>query len=355
MDTVKQNDRIVSWIQKRVETEYAHDVALVLLYGSYINGTANEKSDVDCYFIPKTERGYQMAITFMIEDVGYDVFPITWERLERIADLEDGMQPFVGDVRILYCQSTADRQRFENLQQRLNNNLKQDSFVQKAAAAKCEQAQYLAGLLQNSKSAVAIRKIAGGMLMVLAEAIALSHHDYYHFGLKKQYEDLSRRFPQIPKTVVDSYRDVSLATDVVTVRENALRMYTDTCAYLGLSPVIPEVQTEETAQNSMIDVAAVAGLYEEISSTFHKIYYCCQTQNRILAFLSAVCLQHELDEAGIWGCPSFDLLTAFDAPGLDRLYRVTEQVQRELVEWISDQGGALRQYDSFEAFEKAGL
>ncbi len=354
-NAVKRNDRIVDWIQKRVKTAYADDIAMVLLYGSYINGTANEKSDVDCYFIPKTDRGYQMAITYMIEDVGYDVFPITWERLERIADLEEDMQPLVGDVRILYCQSIEDKQRFEKLQQRLKDNLKQDAFVQKAAAAKCEQAKVLAGLLQNSENAVTLRKLAGGILMALAQAIALSHHDYYHFGLKKQYEDLNSRFPQTPQTVIDCYRDTAQATDPAAVREHALQMYTETCAYLGISPVIPEVQTEQTAKNSVMDAAAVAGLYEEICSTFNKIYYCCQTKNRILAFLSAVCLQHELDEAGASGCPTFDLLSAFDEESPDRLYRVTAEVQKELVAWITGHGGVLKQYDSFEDFEQAGL
>ena len=46
------NDKIVSWIINKVKTEYADDISIVLIYGSYVNGTANRKSDVDCYFIP---------------------------------------------------------------------------------------------------------------------------------------------------------------------------------------------------------------------------------------------------------------------------------------------------------------
>ena len=43
------NDKLVKWILHKVKTEYAIDVSLVLIYGSYVNGTANSKSDVDCY------------------------------------------------------------------------------------------------------------------------------------------------------------------------------------------------------------------------------------------------------------------------------------------------------------------
>ena len=56
------NDKVVEWITNKVKTEYADDISLVLIYGSYINGTANSKSDVDCYYIPKTERGYNLGI-----------------------------------------------------------------------------------------------------------------------------------------------------------------------------------------------------------------------------------------------------------------------------------------------------
>ncbi|CVI65947.1 hypothetical protein NDGK_00378 [Clostridiales bacterium CHKCI001] len=58
------NDKVVQWVEHRVKTKYFNDISMVLLYGSYINGTANNSSDVDCYFIPKTDRGYEMAIIF---------------------------------------------------------------------------------------------------------------------------------------------------------------------------------------------------------------------------------------------------------------------------------------------------
>ncbi len=70
------NDRLVEWIKNKVRTKYADDVSLVLIYGSYTNGTMNSKSDVDCYYIPKTERGYRMAVDFIIEGVGYDLFAL---------------------------------------------------------------------------------------------------------------------------------------------------------------------------------------------------------------------------------------------------------------------------------------
>ncbi len=100
------NDRLIRWIQRRAEG-FRGDIAVIAAYGSYINGTANPRSDVDCYFVPKTERGGKFAATFILAGVGYDIFPMNWARLERIADLRDSLTPLGATCA---C-STATRRR----------------------------------------------------------------------------------------------------------------------------------------------------------------------------------------------------------------------------------------------------
>lgn len=104
------NDRLIQWIKNKVKTEYADDISLVCIYGSYLNGTANSKSDVDCYFVPKTTRGYEMAVTFILDGVGYDIFPMTWERLGAIAELRTDVMKQENFV--LLCRQITIHQRF---------------------------------------------------------------------------------------------------------------------------------------------------------------------------------------------------------------------------------------------------
>ena len=94
-----------------------------------------------------------------------------------------------------------------------------------------------------------------------------------------------------------------------------------------------------------IDGMQLAGLYEEISSTFNKIYVCCEAGNAVLAFLSAVCLQRELDEVG-----EYDLLEAFDHRALGRLAEAARKIEAEFVGLIEENGGRIRRYGSFEEF-----
>ena len=72
------NRQVVRWLKERAAGPFAGDLSLVAAYGSHFNGTETEYSDVDCYFIPKTDRGWEFAADFLLAGVGYDVFPLSW-------------------------------------------------------------------------------------------------------------------------------------------------------------------------------------------------------------------------------------------------------------------------------------
>lgn len=55
--SIAVNEKLVTWIEEKVKSEYADDISLALLYGSFVNGTANSRSDIDCYFIPGQNGG----------------------------------------------------------------------------------------------------------------------------------------------------------------------------------------------------------------------------------------------------------------------------------------------------------
>lgn len=353
---IEINNKIVDWIINKVKTEYADDISLVLIYGSYINGTANSKSDVDCYYIPKTERGYHLAVDFIIDGVGYDIFPISWERVAGIADLQESLSPLVGEVQIIYCNSPSDLEHFKALQERLKRNLLDEEYVRDIAVSRCEQANKMCALMNISQKLSDVRKLAGMVIMTLADAVAVYNHDYFHFGLKKQYDDLQNGFPNVPKDITNEYKNVIEAGNMKEVINHTLKMYEAVCDYLNITLVSRKVASEEAVEVSAIDGSCLAELYEEISSTFNKIYTCCENGNYILAFLSAVCLQRDLDdEARKAGCPAYDLLGTYKYTELGLFSAITRKIECDFVQFITENGGCIRKYDSFEQFKSAKL
>ncbi len=186
------NGRLVRWIAEKAEREYAEDISLVLIYGSYVNGTANSRSDVDCCFIPKTERGYEMATGFILEGVGYDIFPMSWERVERIACLRENLTPLVGDAEIIFCGSAEDMARLQGMQEKSQCCLADGAYVREIAEERCREAGRLCGMLERVRTETEAWKLTGMVIMTLADAVAVFQHGYFHFGLKQQFEDLMK-------------------------------------------------------------------------------------------------------------------------------------------------------------------
>lgn len=326
------NDRLVHWLKETVEQQFAGQIALVCIYGSYINGTANRFSDVDCYFVPKTEAGLNLARTFILDGVGYDIFPMSWQRLEAIANLETSQQPLVGDVWVLYADDPDDLARFKEIQQLLKTNLQDHNFRKKAAeqrflraASRLPTAQYT---LKDS------RLSSGGMLMDIAEGLAYERGEYYHRGLKTQFSDLLQ-LPDLPKAMEQLYLSVLKAQTTAEISQASLALLTEIgCPYAAPQPVLwPDMPQE--GQD-------LAGLYEEIRSTFLKVYRCVEKKDPVLAFLSAVCLQ--------WDFPWLDVLSVYDFYDLRPLEVQTRQAESTVRSRIAQTGGILREYNGFEAF-----
>lgn len=352
------NEKLIGWIKEKARTEYANDISIVVLYGSFLNGTSHSKSDIDCYFIPKTERAYQFANDFIIDGVGYDIFPITWERAEGIANLQETLLPLIGDVKILYYHSGEDLHRFIELQSLLNNNLADKETSYSAAVQRIRNAYRIYHCAQKSTDPSVIHKNAGGIIMALAEAVALYHHTYYHYGLKKQFSDL-QKIPEIPKQIWEEYRNVICAESIESRLSHCNRMLQTVCHHLNMQT--PTILTEDeilpdASKNvpPLVNYEALAAFYEEVCSTFNKIYVCCESGNAILAYLSATCLQEDLHYAhDHLGAKRYDLISSFHYSDLNPLHDNARIVEKDLVDFIEKGGVLLKKYDSFEEFAQA--
>ena len=381
--TNTNNTKLINWIKETVINEYADDISIVALYGSYINGTANPKSDIDCYFIPKTERAYQFATDFILCGIGYDIFPMSWERAENIADLQEVLLPLIGDVEILYSSTAEDLSRFQALQSKLTDNLNDRQFTCSIAARKVTDAWQARQHMLSDSNAASVRKYAGYLIMTLADAVAIYNHTYYHYGLKRQFADL-QSIPGLPGQICDEYLRVIQSDITHDILSHCLTMLTAVCDYMDLPIPAKHAVSTHTSENGndkeaetqtgnenipaadsadaetsagrppQTDYASLATLYEELCSTFNKIYICCDNGDYVLAYLSAVCLQEDLDYAhDHLGAKQYDLFTQFHYGNLNSFRSAAEAIERELVQFITSGGGIIKRYDSFEEFARA--
>lgn len=345
--------RLIEWLSRKASAQYARDIALVMVYGSRVNGTANARSDVDCYFIPKTQRAYDFARTFIIDGIGYDVFPVSWERAEGIADLQESLIPLIGDSVPIYCATRADMERFERLRARLKRNLCDPRAAHSAAHARLVSAGDLLYEARGAGDESELRMIVGYAALALADAVALHHNTYYHFGLKRQYADLCT-MPGVPEDICAGYRDVLLARTADAALVSCDALLNDVCAHMGEQKPVPGVNAcsgADDASGSHADYGALAKLYEEICSTFNKIYVSCDSGDAMLACISAVCLQYELDCAHAeYGAHRYGLFEAYAPDNLTAWSGAVQTIERDFERFITAGGGRIRQYRTFDEF-----
>ncbi|MCK7487008.1 MAG: nucleotidyltransferase domain-containing protein [Bacillus subtilis] len=184
MMEMTQNDQVVAWIKQTVETHYPNDVELVLLYGSYVNNTANAYSDVDCYFVPATDRGWELSRTFIINGIGYDLFGMDRSRVEGIAALRSFLTPLVGDAVILSAKDPSARAWFESLQKQLVNALSNPEVIANRNIERYQNATATAMRMSKSTTLLRARFYAGQLIQELADIVALFNQTYFRHGLK---------------------------------------------------------------------------------------------------------------------------------------------------------------------------
>ena len=322
---------------------------MLLCYGSYINGTANKKSDVDMYFIPRNEKGYELGETFILDGIGYDIFGLSWERVENIAKFNESLSPLVGDVKILYSYSERETDKFKQLQQHMRECLNDRIYMHNCASDRVKEAlDYYDNILFES-SISNVRMMAGYILMFLSEAVAYMNQTYFHKGLKTQYADLKELEKQ-PSEFTLLYHDIIIEDSINNIRHKCEIIIQNTIDFLELkdeiifkrTPNADKKKESNQITDKAIDYNNAACWYEELSSTFNKIYICTENKDYILAFISACCLQNSLESELEMELKTTDLLSEYKYDDLEKLAFRAKEIELNCIEEIEKNHAKIR-------------
>jgi predicted enzyme related to lactoylglutathione lyase len=88
---------------------------LIFLFGSREKGTAHPNSDVDLCYTPAHESEWSHC-TVTVEGILFDLFPLHWSQLERMADFDDPRTSLIMDARVVYHRTEEALKRFRRLQ-----------------------------------------------------------------------------------------------------------------------------------------------------------------------------------------------------------------------------------------------
>jgi len=351
-----ETKRLTQWVINKIKNEFPDDIALlVAVDGASVNGDGHgEPFD---YFVPATERGNELARTFIIGGVGNDLYPRSWERCERTANLEDWASFCLGNAKILYSHAPEDEARFMAIRQKLFDNLNNPAFVYKKALKQLEYAMDMYRTMLFEDRLYKARGLAGFIHYYLAMGVAYLNNTYvgdsgYHRGALAMYSKWSKQ----PKLFLEYYEAILVARTISELRSVIHVLIISVREFIaGFRPKQDSVASP--------DYQGLADWYQELRTTLNRIYYYCGIGNIDAAFRDACGLQNELsvicEEFDFfnsfrveekYGFSELDLLGAYDARDLGPLAKRAAQIEEIIISALRERNITINQYDTLDDF-----
>jgi len=334
---------LADWAVRKVESEYKDDVCLLLEHRTLRLDADQDKTSFS-FYVPATSRANGLARTFIVEGIGYDLFPVSWERLERLAEVKEHSTTLLADAEILYARTDDDRQRFTSLQARLAANLQNPHLMCNRAMEWLNTVMEVYQDMLFEDAAAKVRESAGRICDLLSVAVACVNRTYLKHGQTNQILELSA-MKEIPTDFTTQYERIIRAGTAEEQKRLCHELIVTTKAFLG--------KQDETATRraSAPDFSELATWYQELSYTWRRVYHWCDRNDPVNAYLWGCFLQGEVNAVGEeYEIADLDILGAFEAGNLSAFRACAEAVERRIVAAIEANGVTIDSYPSVESF-----
>jgi hypothetical protein len=308
--------------------------------------------------VPATERGNELAETFIIDGVGHDLYPRSWERLEESVVLND--MPLVLDgAEILYARSKEDEDRFLDLKKRMQENLNNPEFIYGKALEYMDEALEIYRSLIFEEHLYRVMAEAGGIHFFLSKAVAVMNHTHAEEPImserQAQNSDTESRMyhcpdmKQVPEDFYANAEKLMKEKDPEEIKRVILNLLKSTREFILDRK--PESAKKELSE---ADYSELASWYQELSLTWRRIRYFADNNMAEEAYCDAGYLQQELFYiAQEFGVEEMNLFDSYDPDDLGSLKACADELEHKILSILRDHQTPVNSYESVDAFLKA--
>lgn len=331
------------WAIDKIKNNYKEDIDLLI--GNEHWKIPEDGNDVSFnFFVPSTDKGYELCNTFIINGIGYDLFPMSWERIEGLANLDESLTTCLADGVVLYAKDDSAIARFEDLRKKLHAHLADSRFTYVKGIEKINTAMDLYKSMLFESSSSKIRKAGGYIAFFLGQALTTFNGTYFKRGPENQLVVI-KELEQYPEEFEALFTQLIYAKtddDVKTITYQMIELLRN--FFEQHKPESPETATA-------IDYSHLVGWYEEGTYTFRRIDYYCNQGNVFNAYSWGCHFQQELDSIKEeFNMNTMDLLSEFDPTDLQSFKSKAKEVDKYIRQFIEDQGVTIEEYSTLEEF-----
>ena len=325
---------------EKIKKDYDGDVSLVHVHGSYIYDDTHDLSDLDLYLVPKTARGFNLGKTFILNGIGIDYFALSWERLERIANHEEGNVSIIADGKIIYCHSEEDLEQFNRLREKAVNVIDREKYTRNGKKI----LESLYGdyfRIAHGGDLSETRKAAIRIINKTAFLLAEINFSYIKRGRKHQKNEiLSMR--NIPENFENTYEKIFAEKDNEKLKKLLYTLIRNT------EKLFPKEKSETFSDT-------FGGFYEEMIQHYNKIYHACDSGDIYTPLYAASELASEIEElfdrcGSAYKLP--DMAGVYDPDDLQKIKAAAKKHQEAFVNVLAENGLTQRTFRDIGELKK---
>lgn len=343
---LEKNQKLIDMVIERAKRDFPEDIALIGLTGSFSTGDFHEKSDLDLIIINNTDRGWEIARCFILDDVGYDIYCTPWNtRIDAQSKLESNMVSCLVDLQVLYYAKPEDLERFQAYRQNALDLLSKPigkECIDRAGKRIDEAKKCYADAMLATEIGPA-RYAAGGVLCETINALTSLNNTYITRGIKR-YMEIVHTYQFVPADFDALYAAVIEADTVERAQLAAGNMLRALIHLYGQVRALHVDAPEMTKER-------LKGTYEELwCNCRNKVISSTQAGDASYAFHAALGAQAYLDEmTTIFGTPKFDVMGSFDVHNLDAFRAAFLHIMEDYKGLYDALGLEVEQYDTLQA------
>lgn len=298
------NQKLIDAIIRKANLVCPDSLALIGIYGSCATGDLHPKSDLDLLILIQDEKGYELASTFILENVGigYDLYCTNWTMLEEDANCDHAHLSKLLDSRIVFVNDESALPRLEALKAKAQGILNSDARYEKAIAAlNLGKQMYCECFLDESISE--LRTHAGAVIHQLLDAVMLYHGRYFRKGVKRTFSEIGEL--ALPFNMEEQIMTVILGENRESIRNGITVLFRNVRNHLR----IPQEKQIPCEKN-------LGGSYEEMVSNWrNKMVEAACNDDLFSSYMNMVSCQFMLQEIEeSVDIAHLDMLAGFD-PG----------------------------------------
>jgi hypothetical protein len=280
-------DTVARAITDELVRRAGDEVDLVFRYGSAIRGGEHRFSDLDMSWVPRAPSRWD-SITVLVDDTLFDLYPLHWPTLERMAEWDDWRATILHDYLIVYESSAAAGDRFRALAARhaeLELPIAKPAMVRKALAAFERVGYDYYQLCRHTRAADlgGAQRHANGVVQTLFHALVLVNQSRADTRKIEQMAAL-RRTPEGLVGLVERICGATTCAEVVSAVDELLES-------------VRVILLAEQAEHLRVDspyAEVLRGAYPELRADLQRVILACERRDPLSAHTKLYSYLHEL-------------------------------------------------------------